>query len=123
MDINDTSTFQPVVASVLAVSGGRAGSGVATVVALAGAVVGGVAVVRSIGRGGPDRGPGDRIGSGLAAVVLGLSGAVLGVVLAATADGDVGSGNGRGGAFVAVVLGLIGVALGGVARSRTRGVA
>ncbi len=114
---------QPVLATVLAISGGRLGSVVGIVLALAGTAAGGTALVRSTRRSPDVGGAGDAPGGAAVAVGLGLTATVFGLVVVATSDGGVGTGNGRGGAFVAVVLGLVGMVLGGIARARTRGVA
>ncbi|WP_432994697.1 DUF6223 family protein [Dactylosporangium sp. CA-233914] len=87
----------------------RVVASVAALVALAGAVVGGLALA---GRGGP-RGP-------VAALVTGAAGLVAGGLVVATADGGPGTGNGIVGGYVAIVLGLGAVILGGLARARSR---
>lgn len=88
---------------------GRIGPTIVAVLALAGVVLGVLALRRRAGRSGA-----------LGAVALGLVGAVLGVVFAATADGGLGTGNGLGGAVVAAVLGALAVVLGGLALARFR---
>jgi hypothetical protein len=50
----------------------------------------------------------------------GMSGAVMGGLVVATADGGLGTGNGLGGGIVAMTVGLIGIALGGLALARSR---
>ncbi|MFF2405274.1 DUF6223 family protein [Streptomyces sp. NPDC058092] len=94
---------------------GRAVSGVALLLALAG-VVDGVLALRSAGRAGSGQGP----GRAFAAVALGLVGAVVGAVALAGSDADVGTGNGQGGGIVAVVLALVSMAIGGLALARSR---
>jgi len=87
----------------------------AALVALIGAVIGGLALARSIGRIGPGHG---RRGA-IVALVMGPIGLVVGGLVVATADGGLGTGNGIAGGFVAVILGLIGTSLGGLALSRS----
>ncbi|MFI2430952.1 DUF6223 family protein [Streptomyces sp. NPDC018693] len=94
---------------------GRAVSGVALVLALAGIVVG-VLALRAAGRADGPQGP----GRAFAAVGLGLVGAVVAAVALASSDADAGTGNGQGGGVVAVVLALIAMAVGGLAAARTR---
>lgn len=94
---------------------GRAVSGVAVLLALAGIVVG-VLALRSAGRAGGGQGPGRAFTS----VALGLVGAVVGAVALASSDADAGTGNGQGGGVVAVVLALIAMAVGGLAVARSR---
>lgn len=89
---------------------GRLLATVAGVVGLAGAVVGGLALLRSTGR--RRTGPG-RHGA-VVSVVSGLVAIAIGAVIAMTADGGLGTGNGLGGAVVAMVVGLVATVLGGV---------
>lgn len=89
-----------------ALTGDRVIATTSALVALAGAVAGGTAVVRT-GRRLP-----------VVALVAGLIGAVAGAVVVATADGGPGTGNGIVGGYAAVVLGLLGAALGGLASFR-----
>src|SRR5215831_7089688 len=58
-----------------------------------------------------------RIGA-LVAVVLGLSGAVIGGLVVATAQGGLGTGHGFGGGIVAMIVGLIGITFGWLAQAR-----
>jgi hypothetical protein len=92
---------------------GRAGGSLAAIVALIGAVIGGLALVRS-----------GRIGSGTQGATVALAVGPIGMILAAvhlaTNTGAIGTGSGRAGAIVALVLGLIGVVLGGLALTRSR---
>ncbi|MEV6811579.1 DUF6223 family protein [Micromonospora sp. NPDC051296] len=107
---------EPVAASVYTMSAGRLGASVAAVLALAGVVIGGLALAR----------PASRIGTGSGrrgatmALVAGLIGIALGGLVVATSDSGIGTGNGRGGAYVALAVGLIAVVLGGLALVRSR---
>jgi hypothetical protein len=94
----------------------RIAASVAAVVALVGAVIGGLALARSAGRIGAGNGRRPAI----VALVLGPIGLVIGGLVVATADGGLGTGNGLGGGVVAMVVGLIGVVLGGLALARSR---
>ena len=120
MHITESAQVQPVTASVLAMSSGRLGAVVASVVGLIGIVIGGLALARSAGRARSAGGTGNRGAGGGVAMVLGLIGVVVGGLIVATADGGLGTGNGLGGAVVAMLLGTIGIVLGGLARARTR---
>ena len=97
-----------------ALTAGRFWSLVAALLALAGVVVGGLALAR----------PASRIGTGprgaSAALAAGLAGVIIGGLVVAGADGGPGSGSGIVGGFLAVVIGLIGTALGGTALGRCR---
>ncbi|MGW3565110.1 DUF6223 family protein [Streptomyces sp. NPDC000941] len=108
------ASAQPVVASVYTLSAGRLGAIVAALLALTGAVTGGLALARSTGR--ISTGPGRRG----ATMALGgaLIGMALGALVAATASGGLGTGNGLGGAIVALIVGVIGTALSGLALTR-----
>jgi len=88
----------------------------AAVVALAGVVVGALALARSAGR----TGNGNATRGALVALVAGLIGMVIGAVTLAFADGGPGTGNGVLGGAVALVLGLIGAVLGRLTLARTR---
>ncbi|MFF3314140.1 DUF6223 family protein [Streptomyces sp. NPDC003035] len=105
-----------VAADVTTMSAGRLGATTAALVALAGVVVGGLALARSTGRIG--RGPGR--GGSVTALVTGLFGIVLGAVVVTTSDGGLGTGNGLGGGVVALVVGLVGVAIGALGMARSR---
>ncbi|HEY0700813.1 MAG TPA: DUF6223 family protein [Micromonospora sp.] len=107
---------QPIAASVYTMSAGRLGAIVATVLGLAGVVVGGLALGRPASRVGTGSG---RLGATVA-LLAGVLGIALGGLVVATSDGGVGTGNGRGGAYVALVVGLIAVVLGGLALGRSR---
>lgn len=58
--------------------------------------------------------------SAVAALILGLTGAVVGVVHLADSQGGFGTGNGRAGAIVALLIAQVGINLGGVALARSR---
>ena len=85
---------------------------VAALVALAGAVVAGLALAGRLGR-YASRGP-------LAALLAGAAGAVVGGLVLATADGGPGTGNGVVGAAAAIAFGLAAVVMGAIARGRAR---
>jgi len=88
----------------------------AFVLALGGAVIGGLALRRSAGRIGAGNG---RIGA-IVALVAGLIAAVNGGLNLAIANGGPGSGNGVVGGAAALVLGLIAMILAGITLSRSR---
>lgn len=83
----------------------------AALLGLVGAVVGGLALARSV-----------RVGRGGAIVSLGsgLVAMVGGVLNLAVADGGPGTGNGVVGGALALAMGLVAVALGGPALARSR---
>ena len=56
----------------------------------------------------------------IATLILGLTGAVVGVVHLADSEGGFGTGNGRAGAIVALLIAQVGINLGGVALGRSR---
>jgi len=84
--------------------------------ALVGAVVGGLALTRPASRFGTASG---RLGA-IVALVAGLIAAVNGALNLAVANGGPGSGNGVVGGAAALVLGLIAMVLGGLALVRRR---
>ena len=88
----------------------------AAVLAVAGVVIGGLAVARPASRFGTASG---RFGA-IAALVAGLMAVVNGGLNLAIATGGPGSGNGVVGGAAAFVLGLIAVVLGGLALARCR---
>jgi hypothetical protein len=90
----------------------------AGVIGLIGAVIGGLALVRTKR---PGAGNGRR--DAIVALVLGPIGLVVGGLVVATADGGLGTGNGLGGGVVAMMVGLTGMILGGLALARSRRVA
>ncbi|WP_338687972.1 DUF6223 family protein [Streptomyces acidiscabies] len=119
MSVHHLLTAVPAAAQVqLAENGdgsGRAVSGAALLLALAGLVVG-VWALRSAARAHRAQGP----GRAFTAMALGLAGAVVAAVALAGSDADAGTGNGQGGGVVAVVLALIAMAVGGLAAARSR---
>src|SRR5215831_11641946 len=88
----------------------------AAVLAVAGVVIGGLAVARPASRFGTASG---RFGA-IAALVAGLMAVINGGLNLAIATGGPGSGNGVVGGAAAFVLGLIAVVLGGLALARCR---
>lgn len=89
---------------------------VAALVALAGAVIGGLALARSAGRIGS--GNGNR--GAIVALVSGLTGMVVGGAVVAAADGGPGTGNGIVGGFAGLAIGLVAAVLGWLALARSR---
>jgi len=110
------ASVQPAAATVYTMTPERIAASTATLVALVGVVIGGLALARSAGRIGNGNG---RRGA-IVALVLGPIGLVIGGLVVATADGGLGTGNGLGGGVVAMAVGLIGMALGGLALGRSR---
>ena len=88
----------------------------AAVTGLIGAVIGGLALARGVGR----IGVGNRRRGAIVALVLGPIGLVVGGLVVVTADGGLGTGNGLAGGVVAMMVGLIAMALGGLALARSR---
>jgi len=86
----------------------------AAVVGLIGAIIGGLALLRSVRRIGNS----GRRGA-IVALILGPISLVTGGLIVATADGGLGTGNGIAGGFVAIALSLIGMALSGLALVRS----
>ncbi|MFF4764154.1 DUF6223 family protein [Streptomyces sp. NPDC001292] len=103
-------------AAVYSVTTGRLVGGTAALVALAGVVIGGLALARSAGR----VGAGNRRSRAIVAMVAGLFGLVVGALNLAVADGGPGTGNGVVGGALALVLGLIAAVLGRLALTRSR---
>ncbi|MGW5212261.1 DUF6223 family protein [Streptomyces sp. NPDC004051] len=95
---------------------GRLVGTTAALVALAGVVIGGLALARSAGR----TGTGNRRNRAVAALVAGLAGMVIGALNLAVADGGPGTGNGVVGGALALVLGLIAAVCGRLALARSR---
>ncbi|WP_192579751.1 DUF6223 family protein [Micromonospora sp. AMSO31t] len=95
---------------------GRLVGTAAVLVALAGVVVGGVALARSAGRTGSGNG---RRG-GLVALVAGLTGMAIGGLVVAVAEGGPGTGYGIVGGFAALAIGLVAAVLGWLALARSR---
>lgn len=95
---------------------GRLVGSVAALVALAGVIIGGLALARPASRIGTGSG---RLGATMA-LVAGLAGMVIGGLVVAAAKGGPGTGYGIVGGFVALVVGLVAVVLGGLALARSR---
>ncbi|NGO07791.1 hypothetical protein G5C60_09005 [Streptomyces sp. HC44] len=110
------AAVQPVAADAYTMTGGRLVGTVAALVALAGVVVGGLALARPAGRTGNGNGK-RRV---IVALVAGLTGMVIGALNLAVADGGPGTGNGVVGGAAALVLGLIAMVIGGLALARSR---
>ena len=96
----------------LGMTSGRLVATSAALVALIGAVVGGVALLRPTGVFGTSM---VRLG----AIVAGLIGVAVGGSVVATTT-NFGTGGGRAGAIVALVFGVLAIALGGMALARSR---
>ena len=90
----------------------RAVATVAALLALAGTIVGGLALARSAGSSVTRR--------SFVAMAAGAVGTVVGILVLATADGGPGTGNGVVGGYAGVMFGLIAVGLGGLALLRSR---
>ena len=88
----------------------------AAFLALAGVIVGGLALARSTGRIGNGTGRKGAIVALTAAVIAAVNGALVVI----TADGGPGTGNGIIGGAVALVLGVIAATLGWMALARSR---
>jgi hypothetical protein len=95
---------------------GRLAGTTAALVALAGVVVGGLALARPAARIGNSNGKRGAI----AALVAGLTGMVVGGLVVAAAEGGPGTGYGIVGGFAALVIGLIATVLGWLALARSR---
>ena len=102
-------------AAVYGMTPERMAASTAALIALIGAVIGGLALVRSARRIGNN----GRRGA-IVALVLGPIGLIIGGLVIATADGGVGTGNGVAGGRIAIAVGLIGMALGWLALVRAR---
>jgi hypothetical protein len=89
---------------------GRIVGSVASLIALAGVIVGGIALARSRTT---TRAP-------VIALLAGPAGALTGALVVAAADGGPGTGYGIVGGYVALVLGLTATVLGGLALARAR---
>ncbi|GAA0539898.1 DUF6223 family protein [Streptomyces antimycoticus] len=98
---------------------GRLVGSAAALVALAGVVIGGLALARSAGRIGTGNGKRGAIVS----LVAGLTGVVIGTLNLAVADGGPGTGNGVVGGALGLVLGLIAAVLGRLALARSNRIA
>jgi hypothetical protein len=105
---------EPTAIAVQGLTARRLWATVAAVLALAGVVIGGLALAR------PGRGFGSgRLGA-IVALVAGVIAVVNGWLNLAVATGGPGTGNGVVGAAGALVLGLIALPLGGLALARAR---
>ena len=107
---------EPAATTVYGLTPRRLWATTAAVLAVAGAVIGGLAVARPASRFSTTSG---RFGA-IAALVAGLIAVVNGGLNLAIATGGPGSGNGVVGGAAAFVLGLIAVVLGGLALARCR---
>ena len=107
---------QPAPIDAYTLTPGRLLGTVAALVALAGVVVGGLALARPAGRIG--NGNGKR--GAIVALVAGLAGMVMGGLVVAAAEGGPGTGYGIVGGFAALVIGLIATVLGWLALGRSR---
>ncbi|MEU2034532.1 DUF6223 family protein [Nocardia amamiensis] len=107
---------QPAAVDAYTLTTDRLVGSVAALVALAGAVIGGLALARSAGRIGS--GNGNR--GAIVALVSGLTGMVVGGAVVAAADGGPGTGNGIVGGFAGLAIGLVATVLGWLARARSR---
>ncbi|MER7503911.1 DUF6223 family protein [Nonomuraea pusilla] len=100
--------------SAYAFTSGRSWAAVAALLALAGVVVGGLALARSRRRAGA----GGR--GAVVALAAGLAGTVIGGLVVAAAEGGPGTGYGIVGGVVALSVGLVALLLGGLALARSR---
>src|SRR5262249_44355400 len=107
---------EPAATTVYGATPRRLWATTAAVLALVGAVIGGLALARPTSRFGSASG---RLGA-IVALVAGLIAAVNGGLNLAVANGGPGSGNGVVGGAAALVLGLIAMVLGGLALARSR---
>jgi hypothetical protein len=107
---------EPAATTVYGLTARRLWATTAAVLALAGVVVGALALARPVGRVGAASGPSGAI----LALAAGLIAAVNGGLNLAIANGGPGTGNGVVGGAAALVLGLIAAAVGGLALSRGR---
>lgn len=97
---------------------GRLLSAVGALVALAGVVIGGLALARSAGRIGNGNGNGKK--GAIVALVAGVIGIVLGGLVVAAAEGGPGTGYGIVGGFASLAIGLMATVLGWLALARSR---
>ena len=107
---------EPAATTVQGMTLRRAWASIAAVLALVGAIGGGLALVRAASR----FGAGSARRGAFVALVAGTIGAINGALNLAFANGGPGTGNGVIGAAAAIVLGLTAVALGGLALARSR---
>lgn len=106
---------EPAATTVHGLTSRRLWATTAAVLALAGVVIGGLALVRPASRFGAASG---RLGTSVA-LVAGLIAVVNGGLNLAVANGGPGTGNGVVGAAGALVLGLIAMIMGGLALARS----
>jgi Family of unknown function (DUF6223) len=110
---------EPAASTVYGLTPRRLWATTVAVLALAGVVIGGLALAHPASRFGTASG---RLGA-IVALVAGLIAVVNGGLNVAIANGGPGSGNGVVGGAAAFVLGLIGVAIGGLALASSRRIA
>lgn len=110
MTVSLLSVASAVGASTLTLD--RAVATAAALAALAGVIIGGLALARPTSRTGK-RGA-------TVAVIAGIVGTAVGALVLATADGGPGTGNGVVGGYAAVALGPIAALLGGLRLTRSR---
>jgi hypothetical protein len=111
-----TNLSEPAATTVYGLTPRRLWATTVAVLALVGAVIGGLALARPASRFGTASG---RLGA-VVALVAGLIAAVNGGLNLAVANGGPGTGNGVVGGAAALVLGLISMVLGGLALARSR---
>ena len=104
----------PAAVSAYTLTTGRLWAIVATLLALAGVVIGGRALAQPTARSGRGK------QRAILALVVGLAGALIGGLVVAAADGGPGTGYGIVGGFVGLVIGLIALILGALALARSR---
>jgi|ERR1041384_337630 hypothetical protein len=111
-----THLSEPAATTVNGLTPRRLWATMAAMLALAGVVVGGLALARSAGRIGAGNG---RTGA-VVALAAGLIAVINGALNLAMARGGPGTGNGVVGGAVALVLALVAMTLGGMALARSR---
>jgi hypothetical protein len=104
---------EPAATTVNGLTARRLWASLGAILALAGVVVGGLALIRPASRVATPRGA-------MLSLGLALIGMVNGALNLAVATGGPGTGNGVVGAAAAVLLGAVGIALGGLALARSR---
>jgi len=107
---------EPAATTVYHMTARRLWATTVTLLAMAGVLIGGLALARPSNRFGTSSG---RLGA-VVALVAGIIAAANGGLVLAVATGGPGSGNGVVGGAEALVLGLIALALGGLALGRSR---
>jgi len=95
---------------------GRPIATVGALLAIAGVIIGGLALARPASRLGTASG---HLGATIA-LAAGLISIALGGLVVAAFGGGIGTGNGRAGAYLALIFGLLSVILGGLALTRSR---